>query len=152
MKNDQNNPIYPSVPFSCMLAQLMDAVQAKSYKWHLNLHIWSLNLNLGFKPTSFNLISSCISSNTSILPCHDHASYCCVALIVFFHVCRYLSPLGRRCSYVVIVDTNEDSMLSSEVPGKQTPLFISIQSHSLAPALFLLHQDNNDSIVTCCGS
>ena len=33
-----------------------------------------------------------------------------------------LFPLGRRCSDVVIVDTDEDSMLSSEVPGKQNPL------------------------------
>ena len=99
-------------------------------------HIWSLDLNLGFKPTSFNLVASCINSNHSILPCHDHASYCCIALIVFFLVCWYLSPLGRRCSDVVIVDTDEDSMLSSEVPGKQNPLSIPIQSYSLAPALF----------------
>ena len=31
-------------------------------------------------------------------------------------------PLGRCCTDVVIVDTDEDSMLSSEVPGKQNPL------------------------------
>ena len=34
-------------------------------------------------------------------------------------------PLGRRCSDVVIVDTDEDSMLSSEVPGKQNLLVYS---------------------------
>ena len=62
------------------------------------IHIWSLNLNLRFKPTSFNLVSSCISSNHSILPCHTHASYCCIALIVFFPCCRCLSPLDRRGS------------------------------------------------------
>ena len=46
-------------------------------------------------------------------------------------------PLGRRYTNVVIVDTDEDSMLSSEVPGKQKPLlFIPIQSHFLAPTLF----------------
>ena len=33
-----------------------------------------------------------------------------------------LFPLGRRCTDDVIVDTDEDSMLSSEVPGKQNPL------------------------------
>ena len=37
----------------------------------------------------------------------------------------------------VIVDTDEDSMLSSEVPGKQNPLVHSdTQSHFLASALF----------------
>ena len=53
-----------------------------------------------------------------------------------FLCCRYLSPLDRRDTDDVIVDTDEDSMLSSEVPGKQNPLFIPIQSYSLAPALF----------------
>ena len=76
MKNDQKNPIYPSVPFSCMLEQLIAAVEDKSYEWHLNIHIWSLNLNLGFKPTSFNLVLVALAQNTFILPCHDHASYC----------------------------------------------------------------------------
>ena len=33
-----------------------------------------------------------------------------------------LFPLDRRCTDDVIVDTDEDSMLSSEVPGKQNPL------------------------------
>ena len=56
MKNDQKNPIYPSVPFSCMLEQLIAVFYHKSIKWHLNNHIWSLNLNLVFKPTSFNLL------------------------------------------------------------------------------------------------
>ena len=63
MKNYQKNSRNPSVPFSCMLEQLIAAVQHKSYKWHLKFHIWSLDLNLGFKPTSFNLVASCISSN-----------------------------------------------------------------------------------------
>ena len=47
-----------------------------------------------------------------------------------------MSPLDRRDTDDVIVDTDEDSMLSSEVPGKQNPLFIPIKSHSLAPAPF----------------
>ena len=121
MKNDQKNPIYPSVPFSCMLEQLIATVLDKSNEWHLNNHMWSLNLNLGFKPTSFNCVASCISSINIILPCHDHASYCRIALIVFFLCCRCFSPLSRRCSDDVIDDTDEDTMLSSEVPGKQNP-------------------------------
>src|SRR4051812_20948960 len=65
------------------------------HNWHLNNHIWSLNLNLWFKPTSFNLVARCISSINSILPCHIHASYCCMALIVFLLCCRCLSLLDR---------------------------------------------------------
>ena len=82
------------------------------------------------------MVASCISSINSILPCHEHASYCRIALIVFSLVCRCLSPLSRHCSDDVIDDTDEDPMLSSEVPGKQTPLSIPIQSHSLTLALF----------------
>ena len=47
-----------------------------------------------------------------------------------------LSPLDSRVSDDEFDDTNEDSMLSSEVSGKHNPLFIPIQSHSLALALF----------------
>ena len=99
-------------------------------------HIWSLNLNLWFKPTSFNLVASCISSNHSILPCHPHASYCCIALIVFLLCCRYLSPLDRRGFDDEIDDTDEELYYLHECQASKTPLFISIQSHSLAPALF----------------
>ena len=62
--------------FSCMFEQVKPADQVKSIKWHLNNHIWSLNLNLVFKPTSFNLLLVALAQNTFILPCHDHASYC----------------------------------------------------------------------------
>ena len=55
--------------------------------------------------------------------------------MVFLLCLPVLFPLDRRCTDDVIVDTDEDSMLSSEVPSKQKPLFIPIQSHSLAPAL-----------------
>ena len=76
MKNYQKNSRNPSVPFSCMLKQLVPADQVKSIKWHSKNHIWSLNLNLVFKPTSFNLLLVALAQNTFILPCHDHASYC----------------------------------------------------------------------------
>ena len=68
MKNDQKNPIYPSVSFSCMLEQLLVTVLDKSNEWHLNNHIWSLNLNLGFKPTSFNLLLVTFAQTTAY--CH----------------------------------------------------------------------------------
>ena len=99
-------------------------------------HIWSLVLNLGFKPTSFNFVASCISSNHSILPCHTHASYCCIALIVFFLCCRCLFPLSRRGSDDEFDDTDEELYYLQKCQASKTPLFIPIQSHSLAPALF----------------
>ena len=105
-----------------MFEQAKPADQVKSIKWQLNNHIWSLNLNLWFKPTSFYMVASCISSIDSILPCHDHASYCCIALIVFFLCLPVLSPLSRRGSDDEFDDTDEDPMLSSEVPGKQNPI------------------------------
>ena len=92
-----------------------------------------------------------------ISPTHSfcHVISCiilCIALIVFLLCCRYLYPLGRRCSDVVIVDTDEDSMLSSEVPGKQTPPVHSNTIILSRSCSLLLHKDNNDSFVTCCGS
>ena len=106
------------------------------FKCHLNNHIWSLNLNLVFKPTSFNLLLVALAHNTFILPCHDHASYCGIALIVFFLSCRCLSPLDRCGSDDVIDDTDEELYYLQKCQASKTPLFISIQSHSLAPALF----------------
>ena len=88
MKNYQKNSIHPSVPFSCMFEQLKSSVYNNLNKWHLKCLMWSLNLNLGFKPTPFNLLLDALAQNTFILPCHDHASYCRIALIVFFLVCR----------------------------------------------------------------
>ena len=68
MKNDQKNPIYLSVPFSCMLEQPIVVVLDKTNKGHLNLHIWSLNLKLGFKPTSFKPLLVALSQSTAY--CH----------------------------------------------------------------------------------
>ena len=93
-------------------------------------HIWSLNLNLGFKPTSFNMVASCISSINSILPCHDHASYCRIALIVFF-LCCWCCPLS-----VDVVSTMRSMTPMKNYTIFRSALFIPIQSHSLAPALF----------------
>ena len=57
--------------FSCMFEQVKPVDQVKSIKWHLNNHIWSLNLNLVFKPTSFDLLLVALAQNTFILPCHS---------------------------------------------------------------------------------
>ena len=57
-------------------------------------------------------------------------------LIEFFLSCRCLSPPDRRGSDDVIDDTDEDPMLSSEVPGKQNPLVHSDKILLSRPALF----------------
>ena len=102
----------------------------------MNNHIWSLNLNLVFKPTLFNLLLVALAQTHSY--CHVMSMHHIVHCIdcKFLLCCRYLFPPGRRCSDVVIVDTDEDSMLSSECQASKTPMFIPIQSHSLSPALF----------------
>ena len=78
MKNDQKNPNYPSVPFSCMLEQLKVVVYNNLNKWHMNIHIWSLNLNLGFKPTPFNLLLVALAQ--TIAYCHVMIMHHIVAL------------------------------------------------------------------------
>ena len=135
MKNDQKNPIYPSVPFPCMLEQLMTTVYDNSIKWHLRNHIWSLNLNLWFKPAPFNLLLVALAQTTAY--CHVIACIIlCIALIVFFSVCRYLSPVDRRGSDDEIDDTDDELYYLQKCQASKTPLFIPIQSHSLTPALF----------------
>ena len=78
MKNDQKNPIYPSVPFACMFEQPKVAVYGNLHNWHLNKHIWSLNLNLVFKPTSFNLLLVALAQTTTY--CHVMIMHHIVAL------------------------------------------------------------------------
>ena len=114
----------------------MPADQVKSIKWHLNINIWSFNLNLGFKPTSFNFLLVALAQITTY--CHVIIMHhnCCIALIVFFFVCRYLSPLSRRGSDDEFDDSDEELYYLQKCQASKTPLFIPIQSHSLAPALF----------------
>ena len=81
-------------------------------------------------------VLSCISQNTLILPCHIHASYCCIALIVFSLCCRYLSPLNRHGSNDEFDDIDQELYYLQKCQASKNPLFIPIQSHSLAPALF----------------
>ena len=136
MKNDQKNPIYPSVPFSCMLEQLIVAEQGKSYVWHLNIHIWSLNLNLGFKPTSFNLLLVALAQITAY--CHvmimHHIVHCidCVSSL-FVGVCPLsidVVPTMRSMTPM------KNYYYLQKCQASKIPLFIPIQFHSLALALF----------------
>ena len=76
--------------------------------------------------------ASYISSNNITSSCHVHASYCCICLCID---CRH-----RSFSIGPIPETDpeylsEEQCPPIDLPGKQTPLFIPIQSYSLAPAL-----------------
>ena len=60
--------------------------------------------------------------------------------IILLHMIVYWLPapflLDRSCSGDVPEYLSVKQCPSVDLPGKQTPLFIPIQSHSLAPALF----------------
>ena len=56
--------------------------------------------------------------------------------LCFFFVCRYLSPLSRRCSDDEFDDTDEELYYLQKCQASKNPLFILIQSHSVALALF----------------
>ena len=42
--------------FSCMFEQLTATVYDNLNQWYLKCLMWSSNLNLGFKPTPFNML------------------------------------------------------------------------------------------------
>ena len=86
--------------------------------------------------TSFKLLLDAFVQIITLLPCHIHASYCCIALIVFLLCCQYLSPLGRRRFDDEFDDTDEELYYLQKCQASKIPLFIPIQSHSLTPALF----------------
>ena len=50
--------------------------------------------------------------------------------------CRYLSPFDRCDTDDEIDDTDEELYYLQKCQASKTPLFIPIQSHSLAPAIF----------------
>ena len=87
MKNYQKNSRNPSVPFSCMFEQCLPPVLDKTNKGHLNNHIWGWNLNLGFKPTSFNLLLVALAQTTA---------YCHVMIM------HHIVALHRLCSLHVV--------------------------------------------------
>ena len=101
----------------------------------MNINIWNLNLNLGFKPTSFNLLLVALGQITSY--CHVIIMHHIVHFIdCVLPCCWCLSPLDRRGSDDVIDDTDDDLYYLQKCQASKNPLFIPRQSHSLAPALF----------------
>ena len=122
--------------FHACLNKLTCCLVQNMIKHYLRSQV-SLNFESLVQNSSNPSDCSCISPNNNILPCHDHASYCCIALIVFLLYCRYLFPLSRRCSGDEFDDTDEELYYLQKCQASKTPLFIPIQSHSLAPALLL---------------
>ena len=76
--------------------------------------------------------ASCISSNNITSSCHVHASHCCICLCID---CRYCFFSISSTPEGVPEYLSEEQRPPVDLPGKQTPLFIPIQSYSLAPAL-----------------
>ena len=122
--------------FSCMLEQLIVAELDKTNKGYLNINIWSLNLNLGLKPTAFNPLLDALA---------QIIAYCHVMII------HHIVALHWLCSFSIagICPLSVDVVLTlwSLTPMKsyyylqkcqvsKIPLFIPIQSHSPASALF----------------
>ena len=134
MKNYQKNATFPSVLVSCMKNQLIHAEYGKTHYGIYKRPNLEMHLNLLFKWTSNQMFTSCISSNSITSTCHVHASYCCIWLCID---CRH-----RSFSIGPAPETFQSTCLWSsaslvDLPGKQTPLFIPIQSYSLAPALII---------------
>ena len=136
MKNYQKNSRNPSVPFSCMFEQCLSSVLDKTNKGHLNNHIWSLNLNLVFKPTSFNLLLVALAQNTLILPCHSmhHIVHCIDRVSSVF--AGVVPPSVDVVPTMWSLTLMKTQCYLQKCQASKTPLFIPIQSYSLAPALF----------------
>ena len=83
---------------------------------------------------NFNKLNAgCISSNNITSSCHVHASYCCICLCID---CRHRSFLIGPAPETDPEYLSVEQCPPVDLPGKQTPLFIPIQSYPLAPSLF----------------
>ena len=86
MKNYQKNTKNLFMASSCMFEQLTATVYDNSNKWHLKCLIWSLNLNLRFKPIPFNMLL--VASAQSTTYCHvmimHHIVHCIDCVLSLF--------------------------------------------------------------------
>jgi hypothetical protein len=78
MKNYQKNMKNLFMAFPCIFKQLKATVYNNLNKWHLKCLISGLNLNLGFKPTSFKSLLVALAKITAC--CHVMIMYHIVAL------------------------------------------------------------------------
>ena len=147
--------------FSCMFEQCLSSVLDKTNKWHLTNHIWSLNLNLVFKPTSFKSMLVALAQITAY--CHIMIMHHIVALhwLCSFFVAGGCSPSVDVCSDDEFDDTDEELYYLQKCQASKTPLFIPIQSYSVASVLFycirtttiyLLHAAVAEPLFLCMNS
>jgi hypothetical protein len=78
MKNYQKHSKNLFMAFPCMLEQLTATVYDNLNKGHFRCLMWSLNLNLGFKPTSFKSLLVALAQITAC--CHVMIMHHIVAL------------------------------------------------------------------------
>ena len=95
-----------------------------------------MNLNLRFKPTPFNMLLVALAQNTFILPCHSmHHIVHCIDRVssLFVGICPLsVDDVPALWSLTVM----KTQCYLQKCQASKTLLFIPIQSHSLAPALF----------------
>ena len=114
--------------------------------WHLQELTLEMHLSFWFKWTSNQMDTSCISSNNITSSCHVHASYCCICLCID---CRHRSFSIGPAPETVPEYLSEEQCPLVDLPGKQTPLFIPIQSYSLAPALIYCIRTTMIQLLLC---
>ena len=126
MKSYQKNPKNLFMASSCMFEQITATVYENLNKWHLKCLIWSLNLNLC--SNQLHLIWLLVALAQSTAYCHDIIMHhnCCIALIVFLLVCRWLFPSVDVCSDDEIDDNDEELYNLQKCQASKTPLFIPI--------------------------
>ena len=112
MKNYQKNSRNPSVPFSCMFEQYLSSVLDKTNKWHLNSHIWSLNLNLVFKPTSLNLFLVALAQTTA----YWH-------VMIMHHIVHYIDCVSSLFVGACPLSVDVVPTMSSTTPMKSYTIF-----------------------------
>ena len=106
---------------------------SETLKWHIYIRAY---FGVAFEPLvqmDFNQMNaSCINSNNITSSWHVHASYCCIFLCTD---CRHRSFSIGPAPETVPEYLSVKQCLLCWSTSKQTTLFISIQSYSLAPAL-----------------
>ena len=121
-----------------MFEQLTATVYDNSNKWHLKCLIWSLNLNLRFKPTPFNMLLVALAQTHSY--CHVIACIILLHIVMCwlssFSVAGVCPPSVDDVPTLWSLTLMKTQCYLQKCQASKTPLFISIQSHSLAPALF----------------
>ena len=101
MKNDQKNPIYPSVPISCMIKQVKLMFQSEQERHlkrpYLNLKFESL-IQICSNPSGF----SCISPTHSYchVSCMHHIVAHCLVMLVYR--CPLRQGLSPRSTVITL--------------------------------------------------